>query len=145
MKRKCLSATVLILAIASFVGNTLSFQPFQKDQSTFNNYRIAEISHNGLRAFVKFTGQQIIIINNDAFDWTNVQFSVRAVPTFDYAASEIAHSLPRVKARGVYTIDPFWPVEANSPKGNEGTTRLLSLEIWCDTPEGKNFWAGRWQ
>jgi hypothetical protein len=35
------------------------------------NYGVPETSQDGLRAFVKFTGQQILIINNDAFDWTN--------------------------------------------------------------------------
>jgi hypothetical protein len=148
MKRKSLLAIVLLVSILLLTGHVPASQ---KNRMASKNYRITQISPDGLRAFVKFTGAQIIIINNDDFDWTNVHFAVRAVPVFEPASSEspltspIAHTWPRIRARGVHTISAFQPVESTSPEGKTPIMRPVSLEIWCDTPQGRNFWAGRWE
>jgi hypothetical protein len=148
MKKRSLSAVVLMTIIALFIGNA---QPFQGNMQSFARYKITEVRHDGLRAFVKYTGQQILIINNDAFDWINVQVAVRAIPILDHAvpeglpAAEMAHSLPRMKARGVYTIRALQFGEGNGPAGGNLSMRPLSLEIRCDTPQGRSSWAGRWE
>jgi long-subunit acyl-CoA synthetase (AMP-forming) len=124
---------------------------FQRDRRDATNYGIPEISHDGLRAFVKFTGQQILIVNNDAFDWINVRLAVRGAQGVDHASSErlsssdLSHSLHRVKSRGVYTIGDVQSVSSTSLGGTAPTMPPFSLEIRCDTPQGPNFWIGRWE
>jgi hypothetical protein len=128
------------------IGQTFSFQT---DRRTLRNSRITEMAHSGLRVFVKFTGHQIIIINNNAFDWTNVQVAVHTGPILhgisagSSSGSYSTHALPRIKARSVYTISPPRPAESTRSELEELGTLPFSLEIRCDTPQGRDFWAGR--
>ena len=148
MKKKSLSVLVLLVSMILLTSSILASQ---KNRMAAKHYRITQISPDGLRAFVKFTGEQIIIINNDDFDWTNVQFAIHAVPAFEAAPSEslptstLALTLPRIKARGVHTIGASQPGESTGPEGKAPTMPPFSLEIWCDTPQGRYFWAGRWE
>jgi hypothetical protein len=148
MKNKTLPVIILLVSLIVLTSSILASQ---KNRVASKNYRITQISPDELRTFVQFTGEQILIINNNDFDWTNVQFTVRAAPIFAPIAHErpptspIAHTLPRFKARGVHTIGAFQSGEPTSPEWSTATMRPLSLEIWCDTPQGRTFWAGSWE
>lgn len=137
-----------MISITLSSGHALSSQGSKRTPKSHNTIQTTQ---SGLKAFVKFTGQQLIIINNDAFDWMNVQFVVRAWPVPERASaeslagSEITYRLPRVKARGVYTINTFQLGKSTSAAENDPTTRSFSLEIRCDTPQGQDSWVGRWE
>jgi hypothetical protein len=63
-----------------------------------------------MNPYIQFTGHQLVIINKNNFDWTNVQFKLVSelgadalLPELD-KRHETVMMLPRLRARSTYTV-----------------------------------------
>ena len=96
----------------------------------------------GLHARAKVQESQIIVTNEDSFDWTNVRFRIIAQSQGSFSTPTI----PRVVAGQMY------PVSIGEFAGDDGTRLdpqqlsveegVLMLSIGCDTPRGDGTWSG---
>jgi hypothetical protein len=122
-------------------------QLYREGQASLNSSQTKKLSHDVIKAHVKFTGRQFLIINNDKFDWTNVRFLVRSQrhsSDKNWPLAEFHHRLSRIKAGSVYTLAVPFMADPASVDARDTAAPPYSLEIRCDTPQGPSFWAGRW-
>src|SRR6266536_3878469 len=100
----------IIFMLSTIILFSAISDTFQSFQMISQSYKLVNISSIGLKTYVNFTGNQFLIINHNAFDWTNVKFEVEAAPVRDNPSEETLQSepvvinAPRIRAGGTYTV-----------------------------------------
>lgn len=143
---------LIIMAILSVIVllSTIS-GTFKSSKAMSESHKLVNASSIGLKTYVKFTGNQFLIINHSAFDWTNVRFEVEAAPVGKSSSEEavrsepVALSAPRIQAGGTYTVGTNPPGTGDGPSAHSSASMPYHLKIWCDTPQGQSFWSGHWE
>jgi len=93
-----------------------------------------------LSAYANFTGEKFVIVNNDSFDWTNVKLEVNS----ETLKSGYILNADKMVAGETYTVGAMQFAKKDGTKLNPFTVKPLNFSIWCDTPNGKGFWYGKW-
>ena len=146
--RTYLSISLLISLVVGLTAIS-NISPATKTGSMPSHLITAEYS--GMNPYIQFTGHQLVIINKNDFDWTNVQFKLISELGRDVTlpepgkSDEVLMTLPRLRARSTYTVaagelgdDRLWQVRP-------GFSKPYQLTIQCDTPHGTCAWSGRWE
>jgi hypothetical protein len=146
--RTCLIVSLFIFFVA---GLTAIFNISQAPRAAALPPPITAAEYSGMNPYIQFMGRQLVIMNKNDFDWTNVQFKLVAESTAgDTMAGldkhhEVVISLPRLRARSTYTVtageqgdDRLWQMQTAFSKPYQVT-------IQCDTPRGACAWSGRWE
>lgn len=93
-----------------------------------------------IHAAVRFTGTQFIIINNDAFDWTDVKMEINGgVFSGGY---ELKH--PRIKAKETYTVGALQFANSDGIRFNPFQMKPKKFSICGQTPDGLACYVGGW-
>jgi hypothetical protein len=142
---------IISLLILLLVGLTAIFTISQATRTAGIPSQITTAEYSGMNPYVQFTGHQLVIMNKNDFDWTNVQFKFVAELTARAPMSELDKShevvirLPRLRARSTYTVaaadlgdDRLWQMQT-------GFSKPYQMTIQCDTPRGACAWSGRWE
>ena len=93
-----------------------------------------------LSAYANFTGEKFVIVNNDSFDWTNVKLEVNS----ETLRSGYILNVGKMVAGETYTVGAMQFAKKDGTKLNPFIVKPLNFSIWCDTPDGKGFWYGKW-
>ncbi len=141
----------IIFTLSTIVLLSAISDTFQSFQMISQSYKLVNASSIGLKTYVNFTGNQFLIINHSAFDWTNVKFEVEAAPVRDNPSEERLKSEPvvlnasRIRAGGTYTVSTTPLGAGDGPSTHSSAPMPYHLKIWCDTPHGQSFWSGYWE
>jgi hypothetical protein len=141
----------VIWAIFAFLTVTFLFEPFRRiDNAQIHalDYTSISTASEILKAYVRFTGTQFLIINKNQFDWTNVRIEINADNSQDHPLHEtVAPSAFRLMVSGINTGEAY-SVGVTQFRREDGakldpvTTRPENIRIWSDTPHGRGFWHG---
>jgi len=93
-----------------------------------------------LNASANFTGEQFVIVNNDSFDWTNIKLEVNS----ETLKSGYILNADKMISGETYTVGAMQFTKKDGTKLNPFIVKPLNFSIWCDTPDGKGFWYGKW-
>lgn len=152
-KPMCKVRTFLIISLLIFfvVGLTAIFNISQATRAAGMPSPITAAEYSGMNPYVQFMGRQLVIMNKNDFDWTNVQFKLVAELSAEGAMAELDKNhelvitLPRLRARSTYTVtagergdDRLWEMQT-------GFSKPYQVTIQCDTPRGACAWSGRWE
>jgi hypothetical protein len=141
----------IILTLCTITLLSAVSDAFQSSQRASQSYKLASTSGTGLKTYVEFTGNQFLVINHSAFDWTNVKFEVKAMPVSDHSSEEMLKSEPvvfnalRIRAGGTYTVSTTPLAAGERPSAQAAAPIPYHLDISCDTPQGQSFWSGHWE
>lgn len=94
-----------------------------------------------LTARVRFTGNQIVVHNGDAFDWTNVKLEINS----GLLSGGYVLNLPRMRAGEECSVGTMQFAKPNGERFNPFTHKPQKFTIWCDTMKGKGFYYGEWK
>ena len=120
---------MILLAIASS-SNSDSSDSGSSSSSTKN-----------LNATVSFTGTQFVIVNNDNFDWKNVELEI------NYQALKSGYLLnaPLIEAGLTYTVGAAQFAKKDGERFNPFSYKVTKMKIWCDvTSQTNGFYACTW-
>ena len=141
----------VIWAIFAFLTVTLLFGPFTRiDNAQIHalDYTSISTASKILKAYVRFTGTQFLIINKNQFDWTNVRIEINADISQDHPLHEtVAPSAFMLMVSGINTGEAY-SVGVTQFRREDGvkldpvTTKPENIRIWSDTPHGRGFWYG---
>lgn len=120
--RKISLFSMLILIIALLIG--CESNPENKLQTI------------DLKAEIQFNGTQLVIKNNDDFDWPNVKLELN---------NKYVLNVDVIKARKKYTIGIGQFTTKDGTRFNPFITKPTSINIWSKMPENKRgFFYGQW-
>jgi hypothetical protein len=142
---------MISLFILLLVGLTAIFNISQATKTAGIASQITTAEYSGMNPYIQFTGHQLVIMNKNDFDWTNVQFKLVAelparapMPELD-KSHEVVIRLPRLRARSTFTVaagelgdDRLWQMQT-------GFSKPYQMTIQCNTPRGACAWSGRWE
>jgi hypothetical protein len=112
------------------------------------NYTFPCTTSSILKAYVRFTGTQFLIINKNQFDWTSVRVEINADISQDHPLHEtVAPSAFMLMVSGInsgeaYSVGVTQFRREDGAKLDPVTTRPENIKIWSDTPHGRGFWYG---
>ena len=150
-RKNCARFLLIIATLCTIMLLSATSDTFQSSRTAFQSYKLANASGIGLKTYVKSTGNQFLIINHSAFDWTNVKFEVKATPVGDNSPEETLMSepgvfnAPRIRAGGTYTVSAMPHAAGDRPSVQAAAPLPYQLDISCDTPQGQSFWSGHWR
>ena len=110
------------------------------------NHTVISTGSGILKVYVRFTGLQFLIINQNQFDWTNIRIEVSSDTRQDHhlngaiGTSGFMLMVPMIHSREAY------PVEVTQFRREDGAkleliaARPAKIKIWSDTPRGRGFW-----
>lgn len=137
--------------ILFFVGIfcTSVFYPSRIYQINTDNYQIIDRVSNGLKSHANFTGRQFLIINQDPFDWIDVNLSINPRTRENLVVETSIESgarffaIPRIRAGEVYTLQTDNLAAQTLPSLQDSPTQTYDLRIFATTPWGQSSWDGR--
>jgi hypothetical protein len=141
---------IYVLLFAVIVCTTISYT-FQNNSSTSYLYKITQKTNEGLKVYIKFTGNQFLIVNHDSFDWMDVTFAITTESIGNHTVSEtmagreLILAVPRIKSGTAYTVDASQLTADVATWARTPTALAYHLRILGTTPWGKSFWHGRWE
>ena len=112
------------------------------------NYTFISTSSNILKAYVRFTGLQFLIINKNQFDWTGIRFEVSSDASQDHhpngaiGTSGFMLMVPRINSGEAYSVEVTQFRREDGAKLELIAARPAKIKIWSDTPRGRGFWYG---
>lgn len=145
LKSEVIWAISAVFTVALLLG---SFAWIAKAQIHALDYTITYTASNILKAYVRFTGTQFLIINKNQFDWTNVRIEINADISQDHPLHEtVAPRAFMLMASGIntgeaYSIGVTQFRREDGAKLDPVTTKPENIRIWSDTPHGRGFWYG---
>jgi dissimilatory sulfite reductase (desulfoviridin) alpha/beta subunit len=149
--RNTVGYLIIMVIVSVIVSLSTTSGSFKSSKAMSESHKLVNASSTGLKTYVKFTGNQFLIINHSAFDWTNVRFEVEAAPVGKSSSEEavrsqpVALSAPRIQAGGTYTVSTNPRGAGDGPSAHSSAPMPYHLKIWCDTPQGQSFWSGHWE
>jgi len=87
-----------------------------------------------LNAKVTFAGAQLIISNNDSFDWESVKLEISS----GVFGESFGLSVPKISAGQTYAVEAAEFRRKDGARFDPASTRPQKLWIRCDTPEKEN-------
>jgi hypothetical protein len=113
------------------------------------NYTFPCTTSSILKAYVRFTGTQFLIIDKNQFDWANIYIEINTHSrknhhlhgTIDCNAFRLM--VPKIDIGEAYPIEVTQFRRDDGTKLDPVTTRPENIKIWSDTPYGRGFWYGR--
>ncbi|MFC1781775.1 hypothetical protein ACFLZ8_05900 [Planctomycetota bacterium] len=87
-----------------------------------------------LNAKITYTGIQYIIVNNNSFEWTNVELNILS----DNIEDLYSLRLDKVSSEQTITVRAAEFTNSNGVKFNPYRIQARWFSIWCDTPNGRN-------
>jgi len=94
-----------------------------------------------LKASVRFTGTQFVILNNDSFDWTNIKLEINS----QGLRSGYILRASRLSAGAEYTVGAMQFAKKDGEKFNPFTHKPTNFSISCTAQGGKSgFYFGEW-
>jgi hypothetical protein len=112
------------------------------------NHTFISTSSNILKAYVRFDGQQILIINKNQFDWTDIRIEVSSNISKDHhlngtiGTSGFILMAPRINSGEAYPVELMQFRREDGAKLDPVAARPETIRIWSDTPRGRGFWYG---
>jgi hypothetical protein len=112
------------------------------------NYTFTSTSSNVLKAYIRFTRTQFLIINKNQFDSTNVRVDVNSDISQDHPLHKIIDprpfmlTIPRINSGEAYSVEVTEFRREGGAKLALVTARPESIKIWSDTPRGRGSWYG---
>ena len=139
---------VLIAAVFTVALLLVSFTSVDIAQIHAVNYTFASTSSNALKAYIRFTGTQFLIINKNPFDWTDIRINVIADSSQDRtlhkmnATRPFVLTIPRIHSGGAYAVAVTEFRRDDGATLAPVTTRPATIKMWSDTPRGRGYWYG---
>lgn len=140
IKRKTKPTTwgCLILIILGIIILSGVFSPSKK--SEIPPSAVQKREEIELKASVRFTGTQFIIMNNDSFDWINVKLEIN--PAF--LKSGYVYNAKRIKPNLEYTVGAMQFTKSDGTRFNPFAIKPKEIFIAADTPKGRGYYSGGW-
>lgn len=130
-----------LIAVLIFVGILLVIVMIMQGTSGDNESTGSSIVK--LKASVEFTGTQLVITNNDSFDWVNVKMEINA----GLVRSGYALEHPIMKAGETYTVGALQFAKSNGTRFNPIGMKVQKFSIISrdsnNMPKGS--WYGEWK
>jgi signal peptidase I len=140
---------IISLLIALVVGLTMLSNTSQATKIGSIPSSIITAEYSGMTPYIQFTGHQLVIINKNDFDWTNVRVKLvsgAGTPwTEPDRGDEVVMTLPRLRARSTFTVAASEWGDDRPGRAQPGISKPSQLTIHCETPYGTCAWSGRWQ
>jgi hypothetical protein len=112
------------------------------------DYTFTSTASKRLKAYVRFTGTQFLIINKNQFDWTNVRVEISSDINQDHplhdtiAPRAFMLMVSEINTGEAYSVRVTQFSREDGAKLDPVTTRPENIQIWSDTPQGRGFWYG---
>jgi hypothetical protein len=113
------------------------------------NYTFPCTTSSILKAYVRFTGTQFLIINKNQFGWANIHIEINTDISKNYHLhgtidrNAFRLMVPKIEIGEAYPIEVTQFRRDDGTKLDPVTTRPENIKIWIDTPHGRGFWYGR--
>src|SRR6266516_5022302 len=113
------------------------------------NYTFPCTTSSILKAYVRFTGTQFLIINKSQFDWANIHIEINTDSSQNHHLRGTIDPTAFVLTVSTINSGEAYPIEVTQFRREDGTkldpvtTRPENIKIWSDTPHGRGFWYGR--
>jgi hypothetical protein len=113
------------------------------------NYTFPCTTASILKAYVRFTGTQFLIINKNQFNWTDVRIEINTDSSQNHYLHETTDPNAFMLMLPKMDIGEAYPIKVTQFRRDDGTkldpvtTRPENIKIWSDTPHGRGFWYGR--
>ena len=127
---------VIIIAIVWFIG---IFSPSKRSEAPPPPVQKKEEVE--LKATVRFTGTQFIIVNKNNFAWTNVKLDINP-GTFK---SGYVYKVSKISSNKEYTVGAMQFAKGDGTRFNPFTMKPKEIFIACDTPKGRGYYTGGWE
>jgi hypothetical protein len=143
---------LIISLLVSVVGGLMAMSNIsQATKASTSPSSIITTEVSGMNSYIQLTGHQLIIINKNHFDWTNVHLKLvsdlgagPSLPELD-KRYEVAMTLPKLPARSTFTVAAGEWGNDHPGQAQLGLSTPSHLSIQCDTPYGVCTWSGRWK
>lgn len=112
-------------------------------------YTFTSTSSNVLKAYIRLTGIQFLIINKNQFDWINVRVDVNSDISQDHPLHRTIDprpfmlTIPRINSGEAYSVEVTEFRREDGAKLAPETTPPESIKILSDTPLGRGSWYGK--
>ena len=124
---------ILLVCIALFVGKSKIKPSLTEAVST-------QSSTISLNAEVTLSGSHFVIINNDSFDWINVELQIIS----DYIGNNFITSIPKISKGRKLSVRAAEFTKNDGTRFNPYTMKSQGFRIRCNTPAKENgsYYAG---
>jgi hypothetical protein len=120
---------ILILAVLYIISQFSPSKSSNKGSSTPH-----------LNASVRFTGTQIVIQNNDSFEWNNLRIELNS----GLLNSGYYLDASSIKAGTTATVGILNFAKSNGERFNPISMKARTVTIMADTPSGRGIYTGKW-
>jgi hypothetical protein len=145
LKREVIWASCALFTVALLL---ISPRWIDNVQTHDLNHTFISTSSNILKAYVRFTGLQFLIINQNQFDWTNIRIEVSSDTRQDHhlngaiGTSGFMLMVPMIQSGEAYPVEVTQFRREDGAQLNLIAARFATIKIWSDTPRGQGFWLG---
>jgi hypothetical protein len=145
LKSEVIWAISVVFTVAHLLG---SFTWTDNVKILALDYTFTSTASNILKAYVRFTGTQLLIINKNQFNWTNVRIEIHSEispdrhPHDTIAPGTFTLMLSVINTGEVYSVRVTQFRREDGTELEPLTTGPENIKIWSDTPHGRGFWHG---
>ena len=135
MAHKKWQNTRIVLAIGFILATAFIVVALVALSTIQANTSISVAKRNNIGASVFYTDKELIITNNDNFDWENAKLDIR----FRNPNSRYILKTPVMKAGQTYVIEPGQFTKNDDTRLKSFTIRPQKLRIECNTLSGRRY------